>query len=358
MSIPAIRNKFLTQETHVGVIDLSAPLPSDPYNLPGTDALEIDLDLGEFTSPLSQTLPKVKTDFIDETKRVSASGMSSIRDLSKLKDKDIQNEIGGFFPDNAAGNIMKGLSKDCMSKGMNTFDLGRPYSPSVNCHGQPSFGRSGGCSNGSFTDMLNKLTGGEYGGKFSDINNILKGIVGLTKLGYDMSMCGVFTALANKYGGALSKDMMGKAGASLLGFASASGNMKAVFDLSKSTVGPVAAIAGSLNKQGVKNIMGIKTLPTGVVEKGLGNHADAVKESAWAFNNKWDVSPVDNIQSARQLDPSNHLSTKMFSAKALSKPVSSDNMDATPPGYFDMMAIAGKSLNQGAGKLKLFGNFG
>lgn len=357
MSIPAIRNKLLTAETHVGVIDLTAPISPDPYNLPGLDILETEIDLGEFTSPLTQTippLPSIKPTFSD-LQRISASGMSSITDLSKITDRQITDRIEGMLPDGAAGNMVKGLSKACLTKGMNGFDLGRPYDNSVNCNGRPSYGRSGGCANGNFSNILSKLTNNEYNSKFNDINKILRGLVGLTKLGMDMSLCGVFTALANKYAGTLTKDMLGKAGASVLGFASGTKNMKGVFDLASSATGSVGALAGKLNQKGVKDIFAIGTAPLGVREAGFGTHAEAITESVSVFDSGWGVSKVDGLPSARMLSDSNPLNTRVFQAGSLAKTVSAADVGQVKTNSYDLLAMASKSLGLGAGKMKLLG---
>jgi hypothetical protein len=357
MSIPAIRNKLLTLDTHVGVIDLTAPVSPDPYNLQGLDILETDIDLGEFTSPLTQTippLPSIKPAFSDLT-RLSASGMSSITDLSKINDKQILSRVEGLLPDGAAGNMVKGLSKACLTKGMNGFDLGRPYDNSVNCGGHNTRGRSGGCANGNFSNILSKLTGGAYNSSFSNINNILRGLVGLTKLGMDMSLCGVFTALGNKYAGVLTKDMLGKAGASVLGFASGTQNMKGVFDLASSTTGVVGALAGKLNQKGVKDILAIKTAPLGVREVNFATHAEAITESVSVFDSGWGVSKLDGLPSARLLSENNPLNTRVFQAGSLAKTVTAADVGIVKSNSYDLMAMASKSLGLGAGKLKLFG---
>lgn len=357
MSIPAIRNKLMTLETHVGVIDLTAPVAPDPYNLPGLDVLETEIDLGEFTSPLTQTippLPSIKPKF-DDLKRVSLSGMSSITDISKFNDKALQARIDGLLPNGEAGNMVKGLSRACLTKGMNGFDLGRPYDNSVNCGGRQSRGRSGGCANGNFSNILSKLTNGAYNSSFSDINSILRGLVGLTKLGMDMSLCGVFTALGNKYAGVLSKDMLGKAGASVLGFASGTKNMKGVFDLASSTTGSVGAIAGKLNQKGVKDIFAIGTAPLGVKEVNYRDHAEAITESVSVFDSGWGVSKLDGLPSARLLSDNNPLNTRVFQSASLAKTVTAADVGIVKSNNYDLMAMASKSLGLGAGKLKLFG---
>lgn len=359
MSIPAIRNRLMTQETHVGVIDLTAPVPTDPYNLPGLDILETEIDLGEFTSPLTQKippLPSIKPSF-DDLKRVSASGMSTITDLSKFNDKALQEKIGNMLPDTLGGNALKGLSKACMTRGMNGFDLGRPYDNSVNCNGRNTRGRSGGCANGNFSNILSKLTNGAYNSQFSDINQILRGLVGLTKLGMDMSLCGVFTALGNKYAGVLSKDMLGKAGASVLGFAAGSKNMKGVFDLASSTTGPVGALAGKLNQKGVKDIFAIGTAPLGVKEVDYKIHADAITESVNVFDAGWGASKVDGLPSARLLSDNNPLNTRVFQSGSLAKTISAADVGQVKSNNYDLLAMASKSLGLGAGKMKLLGGF-
>lgn len=357
MSIPAIRNKLMTAETHVGVIDLTAPVTPDPYNLPGLDVLETEIDLGEFTSPLTQSLPPVPSlkPEIDNLIRTSKSGMSSVMDISKLSDKSLQEKLGSFLPDGDAGKVLKGLSRDCMSRGMNGFDMGRPYDNSVNCGGKRTPGRSGGCVNGNFPNMLNKLTGGQYNSVFSEVNKILKGLVGLTKLGMDMSLCGVFTAVANKYAGELTKDMLGKAGASVLGYASATKNMKGVFDLASGTASSVGAIAGSLNRQGVKDILAINTLPGGVKEKDFAIHAEGITDSVSNFDGRWDKSLVDGIPSARLLSDNNELNTRVFRSGSLAKEVNSSMLGNVQSNKYDLLAMASKSLGNGASKLKLLG---
>ena len=172
-----------------------------------------------------------------------------------------------------------------------------------------------------------------------------------------MSLCGVFTALSNKYASVLTKDMLGKAGASVLGFASATGNMKGVFDLSNSTAGSVGAIAGSLNQKGVKDILAINTLPLGVKEVNYNSHVDAVTLSVDNFDSRWNTSLSDGIPSARLLSDNNPLNTKLFQSGALAKTVSAGDVGVVKSNQFDLLAMASKSLGLGAGKMSLLGNF-
>lgn len=175
--------------------------------------------------------------FSDEIRSVKDI-TSQVSDLSKLPKAKLDEFLGGLAGGNAfLQKSLNGLLQKCSTKGLSAGLPGKPFDTSINCgSGKLGLGATGGsksCNAGSYSDVLNKLTGGEYVSGYKDINSALKNLMSLSGLGYDLGMCGVFGALA----GNLPTDALSRASAGLLSSLGAAGNLNGFLDVAKSSLG-------------------------------------------------------------------------------------------------------------------------
>ena len=164
-----------------------------------------------------------------DVKDIAANG-------SKMIDDQIKNLFGGIP---GAGGAFSSMSSNCKNRASGFGGMGKPYDASFSCNGKDKAATGGACNSGGFSDALNKLTGGEYNSSYNDLNKTLAGLMGLSKFGYDLNMCGVFGSLSNSVSGlaGAGSELLSRASAGLAGTLSNDGNTYGLLDLAGSSTG-------------------------------------------------------------------------------------------------------------------------
>jgi hypothetical protein len=278
--ISAKRFTFFDRETDVPVSDFEDIQSSEIFNSPNSIDIPLTADVLEFLNNDVQIseifIPEIK----DPSVRSSKGSLGSLKDIAKLSDRDLDKEISKLLPKNPlAQSAFSSLSAKCKTKGISNLNLGKPYNANLDCGGKKRIGNGSGdgCSPSGFNDVLNKLTDGKYGGTFNDLNSSLKNLVGLSKFGYSMNMCGVFSALS----GDINKNVLSRASGSLLGSLGNSGNVFGIMDLAGSSSGLHSLLE---NPSGIKNAFNGFKLPTEVKQSDFSSFGDRFMGSMELFD--------------------------------------------------------------------------
>lgn len=299
MSVTAKRFGVVGQDMSVPVSPFSMGLDSsilnDPMNaLPAETPSLDDLIQSGIQDGLAE--PEVKTSLLDDVTRATKDIRGGLSDLKSLPDEKLDEFMGILSDgDKATATALKRVLQKCSGRGMGMGFPGRPWSPSIDCgNGGVSMGQRGysssGCSSSSYGDLLNKITDGGYGGTFSDFNKLLRKLMSLSGLGYNLGMCGVFGAVGSKMPGMVQERGM----AGLMGMLSSSGNTRGIFDLAKNASGlnPLQYLP-----DGLTGIFDNFELPWGTRESNLGGVADQMNGSMELFDSGWSSSLYDGSPS-------------------------------------------------------------
>jgi len=339
MSILAKRFKTLDQETNLPVADFLSANSSDLLNSANLDSLSLDADMKDFFENGLQ-LPKLEVPkFSDDSLRITKNPFGTIKDLSKLSSKDIDAMIGTTLPDNpVAQNAYKLMAAKCKTQGMNRFNMGKPYDPSIDCGGKKRRAKSGGgCSSNQFGNVMNKLTNGQYGAKFNDLNSTLRNLVGLASFGYKMNMCGVFSALSTSDMG---KGLLSRASGSLLGNLGASKNMLGFLDLAGASVGLHTLKEAP---SGLKGVMKNFNIPKEIKQKDLGDYNNRFQGASELFDPNWNKSDYDGMLSGAIIPERNSDFTSTLKGSIMSNRISEDNLFARSSTSDSMLALASRA---------------
>lgn len=247
MAISAKRFSFLDKETNVASSSFTSKLDSgiltDPANMLQQVNQEAQSLLGNITQQQIDVKTKVGSVFESATREVKTFA-GKLVDLGSLTDVSLNsfvNDITGT--DATVSKSLQNLIKKCSTKGSGYGIPGKPYDASINCgSGKMSVGTGSssargrsGCDAGSLTNLLSRLTGGDYNNAYKDVNKLLQQLMSLSGMGYNLGLCGVFSAVSSGLG--LDKTALSKASGALLGSLGLSQNTNAVLDLAKSAVG-------------------------------------------------------------------------------------------------------------------------
>ena len=321
MAIAARRFNFLDRETNVPVVDFSTVKTSAVYN--GSNAGDIGLtqDIEDFVTNSTQAV-KIAGKEVDSSVRAAKGALGSIKDLTKASNEQMQKIMGGMFPGNPqAQSVFNTLATKCKTTGMNNFNLGKPYDLDVDCGGKKRKGAKGACNSAGFNDVLNKLTDGEYKAQYSNYNEILRGIVALSKIGYNLNMCGVFNAVKGTQG----INLLSRASGSLLGTLGAAGNTLGVLDVAGSSVGlhPLRE-----NPSAIKTAFTGFTIPKEVKQNTYPEFSDRYTGAMELLDDKWDKSKEDGIMSISNAPLKHNDLNNVLKSKAVSKSVfDEDHLD-------------------------------
>lgn len=334
MSMLAQRFKFADTETDVAIADFQSVTSSDLFNSPNLVVPDLDADMKAFLATNLQVpkidVPKAPDGLVRDIK----GAVSFAKDLKSYTSKQLDATLSGFIPNNPlAQAAFNKMSTACKTNAANNFNLGKPYDKNINCNGKSRTGTGGGCNSAGFGDVISKLTNGAYNSTFTDANQILKNLVGLSKLGYDMNMCGVFGAL----GQGLDKDLLGRASGALLGTIGASKNVLGLFDLA----GASAGLKTLQNNPGglTSALTGLK-IPSEIKAGDLSSFCDRITGSAELLDPKWNLSRFDSMPSTSILPiDMGELSTPI-NAKALDKVFNIENLDEVHDSFDDYMAAS------------------
>lgn len=257
MAIASKRFTILSDETN---------LPSSPFGAGKIDDI-INTAENELKSAIQEAQDLIKTtkasDTLDDVKKLFSSAKDGFEEYSR-DIKSIAGKLTNYkgAPENLVGDLMKsmtGAAKDGSAAALSktAMDMmrrcgrgssygfgGRPYDISANCSGGKAslgkYGTGSGCNSSSFSDLLNKLTGGNYGKASNDITAALRSLMALAGSGYKLGMCGVFGGLFSSGvfdSLGLGNNEYGKAAGNLLGILGKGGNVKGWIDVAKASTG-------------------------------------------------------------------------------------------------------------------------
>lgn len=327
MPIQAQRFKFADAETNVAVSDFIDSKTSDLFNSPNNVLKDIDKDMSSF---LDQAKSAVKIDLkmpdsLGDLARKSKDAWTSVKDLSKLGQNDLNKYVDGLFPNNPlAVASFKKLSQSCKTSSSGHYNSGKPFDKSVNCNGK-NRASPGGCGSG-IGDILNKLSGGDYNAAHRDLNSALSNLVSLATMGYKANLCGVFNALT----GGLDSNLLKSRGASmLLGSLGSAGNIRGVFDLAASTGGSAFSVIKDI-PNGVSNVFSNFKIPFDAKQTELSSIADSTNLSMDSFYSKWKNSEYDNIPSVTALTNVTDDFKDVLKAKSMDVSINEDDLDHIP----------------------------
>lgn len=334
MTISATRSKSLDEQTNVSVKDFVAANSSGIYNSPNQTENEVTPEMKAFfESSVQSGAVKVK-EAVDALSRGGKNIMGKVRDIGSYSGKDIDKLVSGLLKDKPQAQVLfNKLGPKCQVKGLGTGSIGKPYDLDVDCNGKSRKGKKAGCNSSEYADVINKATGGAYGASFKDTNSALQNLVALSKFGYDMNLCGVFSALT----GDLNKDALSRASAAVLGHLAHSGNVLGVFDLSNSLAGLHTA---KEYPGAVRDTFTHFTTPNEVKKSKLPEVAERLTASAELLKDKWDKSGHDGMLSTSETGVYNAAVAEVLHSKQTEQSFSVAALDTVPYSDASFMATA------------------
>ena len=247
MAIPAVRFKPFNEETNLPITDYAEVTSSDIFNSPNsqlqevTDGLQDLLDQG---NPLQEDV----TALTDNLTRATADAFGAVKDITGMIPSDIEKQVATMLPDNpTVQNMFKQLSTECKKRGLGNSHNMRPFKDQNACNSG-----NGACDKAQIGGLFGKLAGGVgqiIGGIAAMLNRAFNAIISLASLGYDVGFCKVFQALSGAFGMG-NNDLLGKAGAVLIGQMANKGNTSAIIDISgqMSGLNPLMTFPGAIGR--------------------------------------------------------------------------------------------------------------
>lgn len=275
--------KFLDKQTNNPITDFSKIVGDDIYNSVENAILEIPAALKDLEGDIKARFSELaSSDFLQEAMDVTASavkdaktlfeevtgeingvvssvkgGIDSLvreangyvqyaKDLASIGPRAIESFISNILPAGVSNNAVKSLAQKCKNSiaGAGAGSNKKPWDISGGC----GSGGKAGCTSSSVSGVINKATGGLYGGVFKDVNHVISGIVGLANLSYSVNLCGAFGALLDS-SGLLTLGQKSRAAGDVFGSIASAGNMFGLGDFAKTVQGlnPMNMIPNALS---------------------------------------------------------------------------------------------------------------
>lgn len=341
MTITAKRFDGLNEETNIGTVDFLSNASSSIFNSPNNELKDISADMESFLMNLVEgTTPSDSGTTEDEfgLSRISKSLSGGIKDLSTLNTKTIDNAIAGMLPDNPiAQSAFRQISSQCKNSALTPAGFGMPFDPTIACGDNTNSAGKNGCSSAQFSNLLSKMTNGAYTSVFTDANSILRNLIGLSNYGYDMNMCGVFSALASGMTPNMTSGILNRASAVLLGSLSMVGNSVGVMDLASSTAGLNPILE---NPSGISSFFTNFTKPSSVTENGFSVFSDRALAAATLLDSGWDTSKEDSLLSIAQMGRNNKDLEDVLVSKVMDNVADEDSLSTIFSSDTDFMRAA------------------
>lgn len=338
MAISAIRFKALDQQTNVAIADFLSAKSSDILNSPNLNLKVPDANTETLFQNVNQVKDLIPKGAVDTAIRTAKDAMGSIRDIGSFSTKDIDSLIGGLLSGNAvAKGLFSKLGSKCSTKGLSSGKIGKPYDQNVDCGGKKRKGKKDGCNSSEYANVINKLTNGAYASTYKDLNGALQNLVALSKYGYDMNLCGVFSALT----GDLDKDVLSRASGALLGYLGGTSNVLGVLDLAGSSAGLHTLTE---NPDGIKNVFYNFKMPPEVAGKDMVDLNTRFIGAIELFDDGWKSSKFDGMVSTSYSDGYNADVDTLYMCARTNRTVDENNLNSVPVNDFDFMS-AGYTMN-------------
>ena len=244
MAIPAIRFKPFNEEMNVAIATFEDIQTNDIFNSPNAALKEVSDGLKDLLDKNKPDLGKLES-LKDDLTRATSDIFSTVKDVTGMIPKDIEKTISGMLPDNpVVQNMFKQLSMECKTGALGNRHNTRGYKDRNSCNSG-----NGKCDKSQINGMLGKLTGGASNSlaeSASLLNNALNSLIGLSNLGYDVGLCKIFQSLA----GNLPNNVVGRAGAVLMGQLAGKGNTSGIIDVAgqMSGLSPLLEFPGAISK--------------------------------------------------------------------------------------------------------------
>lgn len=343
MPVTAKRFKSMSRDTNLPVSDLSKLVNNDVLNTALNEAsdklssVDVKALLNQADEKIDDILKKVKDGKLDFDSGVrDIRGLiNQIRDRAGIPTKELDKIILGAFKGNSALSSVfaSGLNKGCRDNMGRFKGLGKPFDMSVNCNGGKSKKTKSRCDVGGFNDVLNKLTNGAYGGAVNDLNSALQSLVGLATYGYDLSMCGVFSALSGNIG---NKAVLNRGAAGVLSALNMSGNSLGFFDLAGASQGlsPLLEYPNGIT-DAIRNFK----LPSDSRETELVDYWSRMDGASELYKDGYTQSEEDAILAMSVPEDDSSYDYRLMSrARAADNSVDEDDLDAIPDTDSDFIA--------------------
>lgn len=336
MAISTKRFTFLDEETNVAIADFYNEGNTDILNSPINELKTIDSDMEEFLSNAVQSakenIPSTDWEIIPSDTRISKDSFSNLANLDNFSSKDITSMISGLLPGNplAQASFSK-LSSNCKNRAGSRRGSGRPYGQSNNCNGNRR-SASNSCDSNQFGSAISQATGGNFNFGFLDLDSMLGNITGLSAMGYDMNMCGVFGSLSQ---GIPYTDMLSKASGSLLGGLTSSGNVLGMLDLASSSGNLKTKL---FNPSAISSMLSSFNFPKEIKQNGNSSLTNRFTGAMEIFDTNWNKSSHDNILTTHGVRNSDARS--LMQQRALDNIYNQDNLDVAPSDDFSFYSAA------------------
>ncbi|MCK9517252.1 MAG: hypothetical protein M0Q87_14615 [Ottowia sp.] len=344
MTIAAKRFKFLDQETNVAIADLVNNRTSEIFNSPNVVVNSVSTELQSFVNTGKQAISPI-VDTI-QSLQATASGLirdikgmvGSLKDILDLPMTEIDRLVADLFPDDKASqtSFSKAIEK-CKSDALKMGGIGKPYDRTINCNGNSRVASNNGCDSAQFNNILNKITGGQYNSKVNDLNGVLAKLMSLSKFGYDMNMCGVFSAVSQGVG---NRNVLSRASGALVGNLAASKNTSGILDVVNSSVGLDTMLE---NPNSIVAMLETFTIPKEIKEAEYSNYADRTIAAAEILSDDWDTSSVDDNLSISNIVVSNTDLDQVFTSKVMDKAFDEDSLSTVIDDEFDFIHTANRT---------------
>lgn len=293
--IPAQRFKMLDEETNVASFSFIEDTGSEILNKSYDDALKLEEDGQDLLDMAKENIldpAEEALDTISDLVRESATQVTSAVDYIKGGPDRLSKWLGETIgvSQSSSDGVAKLLAR-CKGRGSSPGYNGKPFDFSYQCQGQTAkVGNKGGdnCNAANFTNVMDKMSGGEYKSSFKNVQGAMNTIMSLSNFGYNLGLCGIFGAVADSKGisGALGEMELGKAAGGLLGSLSASSKVSGWIDVAKESA--TRDLAPLLSyPDAVKDMFSNFSIPDAFGERSLGTLGAMTTESVGGICPGW-----------------------------------------------------------------------
>lgn len=371
MAISAKRFTGLDEETNTAIADFFTVDNTAILNSANNEIKQITSALKEFIDSASQAIDidsimKTASELeaeaeaaaasvgsaIEEGTRMVKGAMSEAMNMASLAEAEVEgfvsdissgleSVIGGTLEGAAsivqAGAMLSQLSKTCKHSSGRYRGYGRPYGNQTNCNGRTrkSNSRSACSSNtNSLANILNKLTKGDFKGLFTDLDAVLRSIMALAGMGYDLNMCGVFGALAMAIS---NNNISSRASAGLLSGLNSNHNTFGVLDLAGSSAGLHTVLE---KPNAVYDTTYAYRIPNEIRQREYSAFADRSVGALELFDGDWNSSSYDNGLSISKMSGRSNDFATIMNSRARANVYDASRLDTVPSDDFGFMNMA------------------
>lgn len=354
MAIPAQRFKYLDKETNLPSEKFTSSLDSTILNsilnadTPTSETLQSLID-SAIQSANDQAAKAAESFNVDDVlgavTRNTKDIASSLMNLAGLSDKGLTNYLADLIPDQGIAKSIKSVLQKCKTNGGGYGIPGRPYDISMNCGGgnvslgSGGYGASNSCNASSYANLLNKISGGQYNADFKDYNKLLQSLMSLAGLGYNLDMCGVFSALSK----GIPNDVLSKASGGLMSIMGQAGKTNAILDLASSSQGLQPSL---YNPGATSTFLQNYKKPKSTKENELLSLSNRTLAGLELIDDNWNKSKYDNSLSLSQAPGYSSDLNGVMTCNITEKTYGDDDLDSIPSGDTDFL-FAAYSMNEG-----------